>query len=117
MLMQGVMAKRVMDLLWSIMMNPEAPTEVCRSAAMTDALAAYAQRKVAVNRDVAVEYIRQCVAQIAADCSVSAAMNLLQKLVRLCVSLQSHSSLHFIYLYICSFSSLYLFSSYSFVCV
>ena len=85
-LVQGVMAKRVMDLLWSIMMNPEAPTEVSKSPAMTDALTAYAQRKVAVDRQVAGEYIRQCLAQIQADSSVSAAMNLLQKLVHLSVS-------------------------------
>ena len=83
------MAKRVMDLLWSIMMNPEAPTEVSKSPAMTDALTAYAQRKVAVDREVAGEYIRQCLAQIQADSSVSAAMNLLQKLVHLSVSSQA----------------------------
>ena len=36
--MQGVMAQRVMGLLWSMMMNPEAPSEVAKSPAMTEAL-------------------------------------------------------------------------------
>lgn len=79
------MAKRVMNLLWTMMMNPEAPQEVSKSPAMTDALAAYAQRKVAVDRQVACEYIRQCVAQIEADSSVAAAMSLLQRLMHLSV--------------------------------
>lgn len=87
-MVQGVMAKRVMDFLWSMMMNPEAPAEISRSPAMTDALTSYAHRQGVMDRKVAYEYIKQCVAQIQNDHSVSAAMNLLQRLVHLSVRLK-----------------------------
>lgn len=75
------MAKRVMSLLWSLMMNPKAPSEVSRSPAITDALQAYADRKGLVDTEITYEYMRQCVKQIQAGGSVLAAMNLLQRLV------------------------------------
>lgn len=83
---QGVMAKRVMNLLWSIMMDPEAPLEVSKSPAITDALQAYAYRKGKVDNQIIYEYMHQCVTQIQAGISVLPAMNLLHRLVFASVS-------------------------------
>lgn len=80
------MAKRVMSLLWRLMMNPEAPSEVSKSPAITDALQAYANRRGLVDKKITYEYMRQCIAQIQAGSSVLAAMNLLQRLIAAYVS-------------------------------
>ena len=81
------MAKRVMSLLWSMMMDPEAPSEVSKSPAITDALQAYANRKGLVDKEITYEYMRQCTTQIQAGSSVLAAMSLLQRLVNAGVSI------------------------------
>ena len=83
------MAKRVMSLLWDMMMNPEAPLEVSKSPAITDALQAYAHRKGKVDNQITYEYMRQCTMQIQAGTSVLPAMNLLQRLVYASVSQSS----------------------------
>ena len=83
---QGVMAKRVMNLLWSMMMNPEAPSEVSKSPAITDALQAYANRKGLVNNEITYEYMRQCISAIQAGTGVLAAMSLLHRLIQTSVS-------------------------------
>jgi len=77
---QGVMAQRVMGLLWSMMMNPEAPLEVTKSPAITDALQAYAHCKGLVDDHITYHYMLRCTEQIRAGTCVLPAMNLLQRL-------------------------------------
>lgn len=88
------MAKRVMSLLWTIMMDPEAPLEIAKSPAITDALQAYAYRKGKVDNQIIYEYMRQCTTQIQAGVGVLPAMNLLQRLVYASVS-PSRKNQHF----------------------
>ena len=75
-----------MSLLWTIMMDPEAPLEVSKSPAITDALQAYAYRKGRVDNQIIYEYMKQCTSQIQAGISVLPAMNLLHRLVYASVS-------------------------------
>ena len=85
------MIQRVMNLLWTIMMAPDAPLEVSKSPAITDALQAYAYGKGKVDNKLIHHYMQQCVHHIQHGKNVLPAMSLLQRLLYASVSLPTSS--------------------------
>lgn len=80
------MIQRVMNLLWTIMMAPDAPLEVSKSPAITDALQSYAYGKGKVDNKLIHHYMQQCVHHIQQGKNVLPAMSLLQRLLYASVS-------------------------------